>query len=253
MKSLEKYQNNVKLIAIDIKNEKLNGLLHVPKKCQGLVMFVHGSGSSRLSPRNQYVASYLSEANFATLLFDLLTPSEEEIDEITGEYRFNIVLLAERLMQVTAWVEKQPMLQDLPIGYFGSSTGAAGALIAASHYKAEVHAIISRGGRPDLAGDALEKVVAPTLLIVGGLDGQVIELNQEAQKRMTNVNKLQIIPDATHLFSEPGKLEEVAKAAAEWFTKYLYQIKKSLNNYYSGSFVKSERTTCQRNAFLAYP
>ncbi len=221
MKSLGKYQEKVKLISIDIKDEKLNGLLHMPRICRGLIMFVHGSGSSRLSPRNQYVASCLSEANFATLLFDLLTPKEEEIDAITGEYRFNIKLLAERLMQVTAWAQKQENLNPLPIGYFGSSTGAAGALIAASHYKQEIHAIVSRGGRPDLAAGALKDVVAPTLLIVGGLDYQVIELNQEAQKQMTNINKLQIIPDATHIFPEPGKLEEVAKAATDWFTKYL--------------------------------
>lgn len=225
MEPLEKYQNKVRLIAIDIKNAKLNGLLDIPPKCHGLVMFVHGSGSSRLSPRNQYVASYLSENNFATLLFDLLTPEEEEIDTITGEYRFNIMLLAERLMQVTAWVKKQSNLENLSLGYFGSSTGAAGALIAANNYKKEIHAVVSRGGRPDLAKGALENVVAPTLLIVGGLDYQVIELNQDAQKQMTNINKLQIIPGATHLFSEPGKLEEVAKAASEWFNKYL-QTKK---------------------------
>lgn len=225
MKPLEKYRDNVRLIAIDIKDEKLNGLLHIPAQCNGLVMFVHGSGSSRLSPRNQYVASYLSASNFATLLFDLLTPNEEEIDVTTGEYRFNIKLLGERLMQVTAWVKKQPFLQNLPIGYFGSSTGAAGALIAATHYKEEIQAIVSRGGRPDLAKNALNDVLAPTLLIVGGLDYQVIELNQEAQKQMTNINKIQIIPAATHLFSEPGKLEEVAKTATEWFTNYL-KIKK---------------------------
>lgn len=221
MKSLEKYYKKVKLISIEIKDDKLNGLLHIPTKCRGLVLFVHGSGSSRLSPRNQYVASCLSESHFATLLFDLLTPKEEEIDTITGEYRFNIKLLAERLMQATAWAHKQSDLQNFPIGYFGSSTGAAAALIAASHYKQEIHAIVSRGGRPDLASKFLKEVIAPTLLIVGGLDGQVIELNQDAQKQMTNINKLQIIPEATHIFPEPGKLEEVAKAATDWFTKYL--------------------------------
>lgn len=221
MESIEKYQSKVKLVTIEIKDEKLNGLLHIPIDCLGLIIFVHGSGSSRLSPRNQYVANFLSEAHFATLLFDLLTPNEEEIDSLTGEYRFNIQLLAERLMQVTAWVKKQPLLQELPIGYFGSSTGAAGALIAANQYKEEINAIVSRGGRPDLATDALKDVLAPTLLIVGGIDYQVIELNQDAQKQMKNTNKLQIIPGATHLFEEPGKLEEVSKAATDWFTKYL--------------------------------
>lgn len=226
MKVLKNYQEKVRSIAIDIKNRRLNGLLHIPTECRGLVIFVHGSGSSRLSPRNQYVASYLGEAGFATLLFDLLTPDEEEIDDITREYRFNIQLLAERLIEVTNWVKKQAVLINLPIGYFGSSTGAAGALIAASHYKEKIDAVVSRGGRPDLAGEeALKNVQAPTLLIVGGLDDQVIELNEDAQGLMSNVNKLEIIPGATHLFEEPGRLEQVAKVAADWFTQYLSSIK----------------------------
>lgn len=221
MDYLNTYQQKVKPITIDIKEAQLNGLLDIPPHCQGLVLFVHGSGSSRLSPRNQYVASYLSHHNFATLLFDLLTPTEEEMDTFTGEFRFNIPLLAERLIQVTTWIQKQPPLKPLSIGYFGSSTGAAAALIAASHYKKAIHAVVSRGGRPDLAQNALKTVEAPTLLIVGGYDDQVIELNQEAQSQMTNINQLQIIPKATHLFSEPGTLEAVAKVATQWFSKYL--------------------------------
>lgn len=221
MKEISEYQDKVKLVSIEIKDKRLNALLHFQPGCLGLVIFVHGSGSSRLSPRNQFVASYLSKNKFATLLFDLLTPEEEEIDNITAEYRFNIQLLAERLMQTTAWIKKQPNIQDLPIGYFGSSTGAAGALIASSHYKKEIQAVVSRGGRPDLAKEALKEVKASTLLIVGALDYQVIELNQLAQQQMTNINKLQIIPGATHLFEEPGTLELAAKSAAEWFTKYL--------------------------------
>lgn len=208
-------------IRIEIKEKSLSGLLDIPEEVRGLVLFAHGSGSSRLSPRNQYVAKYLSHANFATLLFDLLTPEEEEIDDISREFRFNIALLAERLMQVTAWAREQRGIDKYKIGYFGSSTGAAGALIAASHYQKEISAVVSRGGRPDLAAEALPKVKAPTLLIVGSLDTEVIELNKEAQSQMQNVNKLEIIPGATHLFEEPGTLEQVAKVASEWFAKYL--------------------------------
>lgn len=218
---LIEYQSKVNPIKITIKEKCLSGLLDVPPQSHGLVIFAHGSGSSRLSPRNQYVASYLSNANFATLLFDLLTPEEEEIDNISGEFRFNIQLLAERLMQVTAWALKQRAIDKYKIGYFGSSTGAAGALIAASHYQKEISAVVSRGGRPDLAAEALQNVKAPTALIVGGEDTQVIELNEEAQSQMHNVNKLEIIPGATHLFEEAGTLEQVAKVATEWFTKYL--------------------------------
>lgn len=218
---LKKYQTQVKPIKIEIKEQSLSGLLDIPEHSHGLVIFAHGSGSSRLSPRNQFVASYLSKSNFATLLFDLLTPEEEEIDNLSGEFRFNIQLLAERLAQVTAWALKQPTLKKYKIGYFGSSTGAAGALIAASHYQKEISAVVSRGGRPDLAEGYLQNVKAPTLLIVGSLDHQVIELNQDAQKQMETINKLEIIPGATHLFEESGTLEEVARVATEWFTKYL--------------------------------
>ncbi|PWU05545.1 MAG: hydrolase [Verrucomicrobia bacterium] len=219
---LKKYQKEVKPIKIDIKDKSLNGLLDIPEKCHGLIVFAHGSGSSRLSPRNQFVASYLTQNNFATLLFDLLTPQEEEVDMFSGEFRFNIELLADRLMQVTAWILKQPKLSFYKIGYFGSSTGAAAALIAASKYQKEVSAVVSRGGRPDMASSqALKEVKSPTILIVGSLDGPVIELNKTAQAQMQNTNELKIIPGATHLFEEPGKLEEVAKIASEWFTRYL--------------------------------
>lgn len=218
---LKKYQNEVKPIKIEIKEKSLNGLLNIPDQPKGLVIFAHGSGSSRLSPRNQFVASYLNQSHLATLLFDLLTLEEEEIDMFSGEFRFNIEMLADRLMQVTAWTLKQPKLSEYKIGYFGSSTGAAAALMAASHYQKEISAVVSRGGRPDLAGDNLKKVSAPTLLIVGSLDAPVIELNKSAQVQMQNVNTLEIIPGATHLFEEADTLEQVAKVASKWFSKYL--------------------------------
>lgn len=217
---LKKYQASVKPIKIHIKDKFLNGLLDLPEQVRGLVIFAHGSGSSRLSPRNQFVASYLTQSNFATLLFDLLTPQEEEIDIFSGEFRFNIEMLADRLMQVTAWILQQPKLAEYKLGYFGSSTGAAAALIAATRYPKEISAIVSRGGRPDMAGDALKNVKPPTLLIVGSLDIPVIELNKNAQAQMQNINELKIIPGATHLFEEPGKLEEVSKTAAKWFSQY---------------------------------
>lgn len=218
---LKKYQNDVKPIKIEIKEKTLNGLLNIPEQPKGFVIFAHGSGSSRLSPRNQFVASYLNQSHFATLLFDLLTPEEEEKDMFSGEYRFNIAMLADRLMQVTAWVLKQPNLGEYKIGYFGSSTGAAAALMAASHYQKEISAVVSRGGRPDLAGHDLNNISAPTLLIVGSLDAPVIELNKIAQNQMQNINKLEIIPGATHLFEETDTLEQVAKVASKWFSKYL--------------------------------
>lgn len=218
---LKKYQNEVKPIKIEIKEKTLNGLLNIPEKPKGFIIFAHGSGSSRLSPRNQFVASYLNQAHFATLLFDLLTQEEEEEDMFSGEHRFNISMLADRLMQVTAWALKQPKMNEYKLGYFGSSTGAAAALMAASHYQKEISAVVSRGGRPDLAGESLKNIKAPTLLIVGSLDVPVIELNTIAQDQMQNVNKLEIIPGATHLFEESDTLEQVAKVASKWFTKYL--------------------------------
>src|SRR5438132_6277012 len=199
----------------------LSGNLTIPENAVALVLFVHGSGSSRHSPRNQFVARTLNDAGLATLLFDLLTPEEEAIDTDTREHRFNIGLLAERLVQATQWAKQQEQTRNLRIGYFGSSTGAAAALVAAAEIPQDVGAIVSRGGRPDLAGDALPKVQAPTLLIVGGNDDIVIELNEMARDQMRCEVKLEIVPGATHLFEEPGALEKVAKLATDWFLLHL--------------------------------
>jgi len=197
------------------------GNLNLPAQAKGIVLFAHGSGSGRFSPRNQYVAKKFNESKIATLLFDLLTIEEEQEDIVTAQYRFNIKLLADRLVGATKWLKNDPVTKNLSFGYFGDSTGAAAALIAAAKLSKDISALVSRGGRPDLAGDYLHDVVAPTLLLVGGLDTAVIELNRKAQSRMTNKNKLEIIPGATHLFEEPGKLEIVAKLSADWFLRYL--------------------------------
>lgn len=199
----------------------LTGDLTVPDGACGLVLFAHGSGSSRLSPRNRYVAGVLHEAGLGTLLFDLLTSGEETIDLETREYRFDIGLLAERLGSATEWVLSEPATCELQVGYFGSSTGGGGALVAAAAHPERVSAIVSRGGRPDLAGAALVGVSAPTLLIVGGEDDVVIELNRKAMGQMRCEVKLALIPGATHLFEEPGTLGQVAHLAADWFTTYL--------------------------------
>ncbi len=198
----------------------LSANLHLPEGAIALVLFAHGSGSSRHSPRNQFVARTLNEARLATLLFDLLTHEEEAIDTQTRELRFNINLLAERLVHATKWAKQQPQTRDLRIGYFGSSTGGAAALVAAVDVPQDVSAVVSRGGRPDLAGEALPAVQAPTLLIVGGDDDIVIELNEQARDRMRCEVKLEIIPGATHLFEEPGKLEKVAQLASDWFVNH---------------------------------
>ena len=195
----------------------LFGNLHIPDEAAALVLFAHGSGSSRHSPRNQFVAHTLNNAGLATLLFDLLTPEEESIDARTAELRFNIGLLAERLVHATKWAKQQEQTRDLRIGYFGSSTGGGAALVAAAEIPEDVGAVVSRGGRPDLADEALPKVQAPTLLIVGGNDDVVIELNERARDRMRCEVKLEIVPGATHLFEEPGALEKVAKLASDWF------------------------------------
>ncbi|MGD6850702.1 MAG: dienelactone hydrolase family protein [Candidatus Bathyarchaeia archaeon] len=208
-------------IKIPVGNVEVEGNLFLPSGTGGIVVFAHGSGSSRFSPRNQYVAKEFNKAGMGTLLFDLLTPGEEEEDELTAEYRFNIPLLAARLVGTTQWLRNDPSTRNLKIGYFGASTGAAAALIAAAKLPEEVSAVVSRGGRPDLAGDYLADVRAPTLMLVGGYDEEVIELNKQAQSQMTNENKLVIVPAATHLFEEPGKLEEVAKFSAEWFKRFL--------------------------------
>ena len=194
--------------------------LHVPTAAAGLVVFAHGSGSSRFSARNQAVAEALVRRGFATLLIDLLTRREEDVDSNTGTYRFDIDRLAQRVALSTDWIESRPELKPLPIGYFGASTGAAAALVAAT-LRPQVRAIVSRGGRPDLAGDALPRVKAPTLLIVGGEDFEVIRLNEHARDRMHAATDLRIIPGATHLFEEAGALEQVEQLAAEWFGRYL--------------------------------
>src|SRR5438874_2640306 len=196
----------------------LSGNLTIPKNAVPLVPFAHGSGSSRHSPRNQFVARTLNDAGLATLLFDLLTRDEELIDMHAREHRFNIGLLAERLVHATRWAKQQKQTRDLRIGYFGSSTGAAAALVAAAEIPQDVGAVVSRGGRADLAGDALPKVQAPTLLIVGGNDDIVIELNEMARDQMRCEVKLEIVAGATHLFEEPGALEKVAKLASDWFS-----------------------------------
>jgi putative phosphoribosyl transferase len=184
---------------------------------KGTVIFSHGSGSSRLSPRNRYVAGVLNQHGMSTLLVDLLTATEEVQDSQTLEYRFDIDLLTERLVGATDWVVAHPALSSLPVGYFGASTGAAAALVAAAERQEIVQAIVSRGGRPDLAGDALKKVVAPTLLIVGELDQAVVQLNLAAVREMAGETKVEIIPGATHLFEEIGALAEVAALASAWF------------------------------------
>lgn len=208
-------------LKIPVGNVEVEGTLYLPSDVRGVVVFVHGSGSSRFSPRNQYVAKTFNRAALGTLLFDLLTSEEEEEDELTAHYRFNIDMLSERLLGVTEWLRTDASTRNLKLGYFGASTGAAAALIAAAKLPDAVAAVVSRGGRPDLAGKYLPQVKAPTLLLVGGWDEQVIELNRQAQSQMHNQNKLVIIPEATHLFEEPGKLDEVAQHSTEWFLQFL--------------------------------
>ncbi len=206
----------------------LRGTLQLPAESSGLILFAHGSGSSRFSPRNRFVAQIMHEARLGTLLFDLLTPEEETIDLQTRHLRFDIPLLARRLVAVTGWIKNQPETTHLPLGYFGASTGAAAALIAAAKLNDEISAVVSRGGRPDLADEALPQVTAPTLLIVGERDDVVIRLNEMALDQLRCVKQLQIIPGATHLFEEPGTLEEVAHLAATWFQRFLRPSPQSL-------------------------
>ncbi len=198
----------------------LSGDLTVPVDARGLVLFAHGSGSSRLSPRNRQVAAVLRRGRLATLLMDLLTREEESVDARTAHLRFDIGFLARRLVAATDWVQER-MERGLPLGYFGASTGAAAALVAATERPAAVRAIVSRGGRPDLAGPVLARVQAPTLLIVGSLDHPVIRMNREALAQLTAEARLEIVPGATHLFEEPGTLDEVARLAQGWFERWL--------------------------------
>jgi putative phosphoribosyl transferase len=206
---------------IPVDSITLSGELSIPGRAEGLVLFAHGSGSSRNSPRNQYVAQVIREAGVGTLLFDLLTCEEEKIDLQTRHLRFDIDLLARRLVGATEWVKKQKDTALLRIGYFGASTGGGAALVAAAELGDRIGAVVSRGGRPDMAGESLPRVVSPTLLIVGGLEDMVIRLNEEALGKLLCVKELKIVPGATHLFEEQGKLEEVARLAADWFQRYL--------------------------------
>lgn len=211
-------------IRVPVGSVTLEGNLSVPENARGVVLFAHGSGSGRHSPRNRYVAEELRQAGLGTLLIDLLTPEEEEIDLRTRHLRFDIGMLAERLVGTTDWLKRDPNTRNLRVGYFGASTGSGAALVAAAERHEEVGALVSRGGRPDLAGDALARVRAPTLLIVGGNDVPVIEMNREALEQLRVEKELEIVPGATHLFEEPGALEEVARLASGWFVRHLRSI-----------------------------
>jgi putative phosphoribosyl transferase len=214
-------QEEGRQVLIEVDTATLEGDLAIPVGAGGIVVFAHGSGSSRKSPRNRYVARELRAGGLATLLFDLLTAREDAVDAATREYRFDIDLLAHRLVGATDWLLAQPQAQHLKVGYFGASTGSAAALMAARERPAAVCAVVSRGGRPDLAGPALPKVMAPTLFIVGGRDLHVLDLNRQAMARMRADRELAIVEGATHLFEEPGALEEVAGLARRWFERHL--------------------------------
>jgi len=211
----------IEAVEIPVDSVTLNADLRVPAIAHGLVIFAHGSGSSRFSTRNRQVARFIGTRGFATLLLDLLTPQEERIDVDTAEFRFDIPRLGPRVSAAADWVARRGDIGQLPIGCFGASTGAAAALIAAAERPRTIAAVVSRGGRPDLAGDALRSVRAPTLLIVGGYDEPVIELNRAAMRQMSSHVELEIVPGATHLFEEPGTLERVEALAADWFNRYL--------------------------------
>lgn len=216
------YEPDLEEVEVRIDSVDLRGNLEIPAGAIGIVLFAHGSGSGRHSPRNRFVARQLREAGLGTLLVDLLTEDEENVDQYTGHLRFNIPMLAERLVGATDWIRKDRRTAGLKIGYFGASTGAGAALVAASKRPQSAAAVVSRGGRPDLAGNALAEVNAPTLLIVGGDDEPVIALNEDARKRLrSEIKEMVIVLGASHLFEEPGKLEEVARLAAAWFTRYL--------------------------------
>ncbi|MEO6422040.1 MAG: dienelactone hydrolase family protein [Candidatus Nitrotoga sp.] len=224
-----------KLVHVPAGSVELEGNLSLPSNASGIVLFAHGSGSSRHSPRNRFVAEQLQQAGLATLLIDLLTAEEEIADRSSGHLRFDIQLLAQRLGYVTDWLKQNPSTRVLKIGYFGASTGAGAALLTAANHPKDVVAIVSRGGRPDLAGDALLRVKAPTLLIVGGKDHQVIRLNETALTQIHGEKRLDIIPDASHLFEESGTLEQVASLARQWFEQYLISAAEHPN---SASFAK---------------
>ena len=210
-------------VQIPIAGGALEGLLTLPEHSEGLVIFVHGSGSSRNSPRNRFVAQRLQSAGLGTLLFDLLTPPEEAEDWVTLNRRFNIPMLADRLVEATHWAVGQPGVAGRRVGFFGASTGAAAALVASTQPGCPVEAIVSRGGRPDLAGTALRRITVPTLLIVGGDDWDVLQLNRNALSNLRCKAELQLIPGATHLFEEPGTLDQVSRLAGAWFRRHLPQ------------------------------
>jgi putative phosphoribosyl transferase len=211
-------------VIVPVGTVELEGNLEIPHGAQGVVLFAHGSGSSRFSPRNRFVARMLNQAGIATLLIDLLTDGEEALDAQTAQLRFDMPLLANRLVAATDWLSRNPDTQRLRVGYFGASTGAGAALVAAAQRPKMIGAVVSRGGRPDLARNALFSVDAPTLLIVGGKDAQVIELNREALRRLRCEAQLDIVPGATHLFEEPGALERVADLAVGWFKRWLVPL-----------------------------
>ena len=208
-------------VRIEVGRGSVEGDLHLPARPAGLVIFAHGSGSSRFSRRNRAVAGMLEQAGFGTLLLDLLTPAEDAVDEHTAEYRFDIPLLGQRVIGAVDWAESRSDLRPLPLALFGASTGAAAALVAAALRPKRTRAVISRGGRPDLAGHALSQVEAPTLLIVGANDPQVIAMNRDALRRMRETATMEIVPGATHLFEEPGALEQVARLAVDWCRRHL--------------------------------
>lgn len=216
-------------VELPVGDAGIEGLLTLPPGAQGIVVFAHGSGSSRFSPRNAAVASVLVQAGLATLLLDLLTPTEEAEDRLTGRYRFDIRLLADRVTGAIDWLgadalvgDIPPAIGDLPVGCFGASTGAAAALVAAAERPERVAAVVSRGGRPDLSGPALPNVTAPTLLIVGSRDVEVLQLNREAQELLAGESRLEVLPGASHLFEEPGALDQVAALARDWFERHIH-------------------------------
>ena len=226
------WQRDVQILSGDA---RLDGTLQIPEGASGIVAFAHGSGSSRFSPRNQYVAGVMRDAGLGTLLFDLLTPEEETVDVQTRHLRFDIGLLATRLVDAATWLAHRDETQHLRVGYFGASTGGGAALVAAARLGQVIGAVVSRGGRPDLAGAALPHVVSPTLLIVGGRDATVIQLNEVAYAQLRCQKALEIVPGATHLFEEPGTLEHVAQLAAGWFQQHLHPLpaRRSTNSEHS--------------------
>lgn len=211
-------------VTIPVGRGAIAGDLTIPPNAAGIVIFAHGSGSGRFSSRNRFVAQSLNASNFATLLLDLLTESEDRLDQVTGHFRFDIPLLSRRVVAAVDWSRADAHTKELRIGLFGASTGAAAALVAAATRPAVIDAVVSRGGRPDLAGSMLASVHAPSLLIVGGADTVVIELNELAMERLPGIRKMVVVPGATHLFQEPGALEQVCRLASGWFAKHLHQV-----------------------------